>query len=227
MIDEWINMEHWWSDTDKRENEVIGEKPLPMTVCAPQISHVLVWNWNRASVVTARLPFDFLIFMSLHTHRAIIRFGASPYLACNKFVKCKVAYSKWVRGCCFSLYVMYLKYSRLWMSWGDTGTCRIACYAPGCSCVAVEVSFTILGWLNRHSLTRYKTVPSNLFKCGIYVLYFCFLEFFQWTVIFCEAKHVSSCYHERCQTVFLASCQLPVILFAVSACGADDTTILL
>jgi hypothetical protein len=123
----------------------------------------------------------------MHTHRAHIRFGACPYLACNKLVKCKVAYSKWVRGCCFSLYVMSLKYSRLWMSWGDTGTCRIACYAPGCSYVAVEVSFAILGWLNRHSLTRYKTVPYNLFKCGVYVLcvlYFCFMEFIEWTIIF-------------------------------------------
>jgi len=183
MIDELISMEHWWSDTDKREKEVIEEKPLPMTICAPQISHGLAWNWTRASVVTARRPFDFLIFMSMHKHKSHIRFGACPYLACNKFVKCKGASLGWVRGCCFGLYVMTLKYSRLWMSWGDTGTCWIACYEPGCSYVAVEFLFTILGWLNRDSLIRHTTVPYNLFKCGVFLLYFCFLEIIQWIII--------------------------------------------
>jgi len=177
MIDKWISMEHWWSDIDKRENEIIEEKSLPMTICAPHISHGLVWNFTRASVVTAWRQFDFFIFMPMHKHRAHITFGACPYLACNKFVKCKVAYLRWVRGCCFGLYIMALKYSRLWMSWSDTGTCWIACYAPGCSYVAVEFSFTILGWLNRHSLTRHETLLYNLFKYGVYVLYFFFLEF--------------------------------------------------
>jgi len=226
MIDEWISIKLWWSDADKRENEVIEDKSLPLTICAPQISHGLVWNCSRTSVVTARRPFDFLIFMSMHKHRAHIRFGAFPYLACNKFVKCKVAHLTWVRGCCFGLYVMALKYSRFWMSWGDTGTCWIACYAPGCSYVAVEFSFTILGWLNRHSLIRHKTLPYNLFICGVYVRYFCFLEFTQWIIIYCEAQRVSLCFQNRCRSVFLASCQLSVILFAVSACGADGTTLL-
>jgi hypothetical protein len=184
MIDEWVSMEHWWTDTDKRDYEVVEEKPLPVTIWAPHISHRLNLDWTRASMVTARRPFDFLICMSMHNHRAHIRFGACAYLACNKFVKRKGAYLRWVRGCCFGLYVMALKYLPLWMSWGDIGTCWLACYAPGCSYVAVEFSFTVLDWLNRHSLTRHKTVPYNFFKCGVYVLYFCFLEFIQWIIIF-------------------------------------------
>lgn len=209
LIDECISMEYWCSDTNKRANEVIEKKPLPMTICGQQISRGLAWNWIRPSLVTTRRPFDFLIFMSIHKYKAHIRFGACPYLACNKFVKYKGAYLRWVRGCCFGLYVMALKYSRLWMSWGDTGTCRLACYAPGCSYVAVEFSFTIPGCLNRHSLTRHKTVTYNLLKCGVnvlYVLYFCFLEFIQWFIIFCEAKSVSSCFQDRCRSLFLASC---------------------
>jgi hypothetical protein len=36
--------------------------------------------------------------MPMHKRSADIRFGACPYLACNKFVKCKGAYLGWVRG---------------------------------------------------------------------------------------------------------------------------------
>jgi hypothetical protein len=131
--------------------------------------------------------------MSMHKHKTHIRFGACPYLACNKFVKCKGAYLRWLRRCCFGLYVMALKYSRLWMSWGDITTCRIVCYAPGCSCVAVAFSFTIPECLNSHSLTRHKTVTYNLLKCVInvlYVLYFCFLEFIQWIIFLWGQKCV-------------------------------------
>jgi hypothetical protein len=96
MADEWLRMEHFWSDTDRRENEVIEEKPLPTTICAPQISHGLAWDWTRASVVTAQRAFAFLIFMD--KYRARIRFGVCLCLSCNKFVKWRVSISGGLGG---------------------------------------------------------------------------------------------------------------------------------
>jgi len=34
-----------------RETEVLGENPVPVYLCQPQISHELTWNRTRASVV--------------------------------------------------------------------------------------------------------------------------------------------------------------------------------
>jgi len=48
-----LSMEHWRNDTDK-EFEVLGEKPVPVPFCPPQISHELAWDRTRASLVTGR-----------------------------------------------------------------------------------------------------------------------------------------------------------------------------
>ena len=36
------------------ETEVLGEKPVTVPLHTPQISHGLIWNRTRASVVTDR-----------------------------------------------------------------------------------------------------------------------------------------------------------------------------
>ena len=35
------SMEQWWSDTDRVKTEVLGVRPVPLSVCPPQISHEL------------------------------------------------------------------------------------------------------------------------------------------------------------------------------------------
>lgn len=96
------------------------------------------------------------------------------------------------------------------MWWGDTGKCKVVQCAPGYSSVAVQVSVTLLGWLNRHNLTRHKTVSYNLLKCRIYVVYFCFMECTSWMQSFREVRRTSSRFQDRCRSVFLASCILSV-----------------
>jgi hypothetical protein len=36
------------------KTEVLGEKPLPVPLCPPQIPHGLTWDWSRASAVSGR-----------------------------------------------------------------------------------------------------------------------------------------------------------------------------
>jgi hypothetical protein len=42
---------HW-----QGKNEVLGEKPIPVTLCLPQNPHWLTWNRTRTSEVTGRRP---------------------------------------------------------------------------------------------------------------------------------------------------------------------------
>jgi hypothetical protein len=36
------------------KTEVLGENPVPVPLCPPQIPHGLTWNWTRASAVRGR-----------------------------------------------------------------------------------------------------------------------------------------------------------------------------
>jgi hypothetical protein len=55
VCNRWFNMGHWWSDTD-RKTEVLGEKPVPVPLCLPQISHGLAWNRTQASKAVNQPP---------------------------------------------------------------------------------------------------------------------------------------------------------------------------
>jgi hypothetical protein len=46
-------MEHRWSETEG-ETEVLGEKPVPVPLCPPQIPHGLTWDRTLASAVGGR-----------------------------------------------------------------------------------------------------------------------------------------------------------------------------
>jgi hypothetical protein len=40
LIDEWMHVEKWWNDTD-RKTEVLGKKKLdPLPLCPPQNAHI-------------------------------------------------------------------------------------------------------------------------------------------------------------------------------------------
>jgi hypothetical protein len=49
-----VNMEQRWNDTDRGKTEGLGEKPVPVPLCPPQIPHGLTWLRNRASSVRSR-----------------------------------------------------------------------------------------------------------------------------------------------------------------------------
>jgi len=53
VVGKWMGMEHWWNGTDGK-TEVLGEKPVTVPLCPPQISHGLTWFWTQASAVTGR-----------------------------------------------------------------------------------------------------------------------------------------------------------------------------
>jgi len=36
------------------ETEVLGNKPVPLQLCPPQILHILAWLWTWASTVTGK-----------------------------------------------------------------------------------------------------------------------------------------------------------------------------
>jgi hypothetical protein len=46
-----LGMAHWWNDTDRGKTDVLGEKPVTVPLCPPQISYVLSWDRNRTSTV--------------------------------------------------------------------------------------------------------------------------------------------------------------------------------
>jgi len=48
-------MEHRWNDTDGK-SKVLGEKPVSVTLCPPQISHGLAWDRIQASEPVDQLP---------------------------------------------------------------------------------------------------------------------------------------------------------------------------
>jgi hypothetical protein len=52
--DTWVNMEQRWNDID-REKQGLGEKPVPVPLCPPQIPYALPWDRTRSSVATNRL----------------------------------------------------------------------------------------------------------------------------------------------------------------------------
>jgi hypothetical protein len=47
-------MEHWWKWNWQGNIEVLGEKPVPVPLCPPQIPHGLTWNWTRNSAAGSR-----------------------------------------------------------------------------------------------------------------------------------------------------------------------------
>ena len=55
VCNRWFIMEHRWNDTDGK-TEVLGEKPVPVPLCPPQISHELAWNRTRASEAVNQPP---------------------------------------------------------------------------------------------------------------------------------------------------------------------------
>jgi hypothetical protein len=44
-------MQHRWNETDRGKTEVLGEKPVPVPLCPPQIPHGLTRDRTRASAV--------------------------------------------------------------------------------------------------------------------------------------------------------------------------------
>ena len=49
------NSERMWSDGGMTENsEVLGDKPVPVPLCPPQIPHSLNWDRTRFSEVRGR-----------------------------------------------------------------------------------------------------------------------------------------------------------------------------
>jgi hypothetical protein len=40
-------MEHWWNEIDRGKTEVLGEKPVPLLRCPPQIPHGLTRDRTR------------------------------------------------------------------------------------------------------------------------------------------------------------------------------------
>jgi hypothetical protein len=46
--------EHWWNEIDRKETEVCGEKPVPVSICPPQIPHGLALDRTRASAMGDR-----------------------------------------------------------------------------------------------------------------------------------------------------------------------------
>jgi len=51
-----MSTEQWWNDTDRGKAEVLGEKPIPVTLYLPQTPHWLAWNRNRTSEARGRRP---------------------------------------------------------------------------------------------------------------------------------------------------------------------------
>jgi hypothetical protein len=47
-------MEHWWYHMDNGKTKVLGEKPVQLPLCTPQISQGLAWDRKGATVVTGR-----------------------------------------------------------------------------------------------------------------------------------------------------------------------------
>jgi len=50
-----MSMGHWWKDTGRGKNEVLGENRVPrVPLCALEIKNGLTWDRTRASAVTFR-----------------------------------------------------------------------------------------------------------------------------------------------------------------------------
>jgi hypothetical protein len=59
-----MSIEHWWNGTDCGEPKYSGEKPVPVSLCPPQISHGPARGRTRASS-TLRLIIIYIIFKYL------------------------------------------------------------------------------------------------------------------------------------------------------------------
>ena len=44
-----MSMEHWWNYPDEEKTKLLGENPVPVPICAPQISYWLIWGRSRSS----------------------------------------------------------------------------------------------------------------------------------------------------------------------------------
>lgn len=51
VIEQWMNVEHWWHHTDRHTASVRGI-PVLVPVCPTQIPHRMTWDWPWASVMT-------------------------------------------------------------------------------------------------------------------------------------------------------------------------------
>ena len=47
-----LRVEHSLNDSNRGKTEVIGEKPVPVQLCLPQILHRKAWDLHRAFAVT-------------------------------------------------------------------------------------------------------------------------------------------------------------------------------
>ena len=47
-----MSVGHWWNDTDRGRLEALGEEPVLVPLCPPQISDSLTWNRNLVSTMT-------------------------------------------------------------------------------------------------------------------------------------------------------------------------------
>jgi hypothetical protein len=47
-------IEHRWNETGRRKPTYSGEKPVPVSLCPPQIPHGLNRDWTRTSAVRSR-----------------------------------------------------------------------------------------------------------------------------------------------------------------------------
>jgi hypothetical protein len=55
-----------WNDTDRGKSEELVEKPVPVSLCLPQIPHGLPCGRTRASAVRIRAEEHSVITRSLH-----------------------------------------------------------------------------------------------------------------------------------------------------------------
>jgi len=47
-----ISMGHCWIDSNREKTEALGETPVPVPLCPPQIPHGLAWDRNRTAAAT-------------------------------------------------------------------------------------------------------------------------------------------------------------------------------
>ena len=82
LTDEWMSREHWWNDTDMVK-QVLGEIPVPIQLCPPQIPLGPALDWTSASEVRGQWR-----SASVVTHSSVL------YSKCSKWkVFCILKYS--------------------------------------------------------------------------------------------------------------------------------------
>jgi hypothetical protein len=63
-MEEWA-MGHRWINSERGKADELGEKPVPMTLCVPQIPLLPTWCWTLASTLGCSLHNRLLIFILL------------------------------------------------------------------------------------------------------------------------------------------------------------------